>query len=87
MLVIDAAGAAVRDVLHRFPGKEGFHMVNASGGEEGLRLARELHPNAIILDVTMPDMDGWALLSALNGQGVKREGDQCPGYSWSKITR
>jgi DNA-binding response OmpR family regulator len=68
VLVIDAAGAAVRDVLHRFPGKEGFHMVNASGGEEGPRLARELRPNAITLDVTLLDMDGWEVLSALDGQ-------------------
>jgi CheY-like chemotaxis protein len=37
----------------------------ALNGEEGLRLARELHPAAITLDVMMPGMDGWAVLSAL----------------------
>ncbi len=64
VLVIDD-DAAVRDLLQRFLDKEGFHVVSASGGEEGLRLARELHPDAITLDVMMPDIDGWAVLSAL----------------------
>jgi CheY-like chemotaxis protein len=64
VLVIDD-DVAVRDLLQRFLGKEGFHVVSASGGEEGLRLARELRPDAITLDVMMPGMDGWAVLSAL----------------------
>ena len=67
MLVIDD-DPAVRDLLQRFLGKEGFRVVSASGGQEGLRLARELRPNAITLDVIMPHMDGWKVLSALNGQ-------------------
>jgi PAS domain S-box-containing protein len=64
VLVIDD-DATVRDLLQRFLGKEGFHVVSASGGEEGLHLARELRPDAITLDVMMPGMDGWAVLSAL----------------------
>jgi CheY-like chemotaxis protein len=64
VLVIDD-DAMVRDLLQRFLGKEEFHVVSASEGEEGLRLARELHPDAITLDVMMPGMDGWAVLSAL----------------------
>jgi CheY-like chemotaxis protein len=64
VLVIDD-DATVRDLLQRFLGKEEFHVVSASGGEEGLHLARELRPDAITLDVMMPGMDGWAVLSAL----------------------
>jgi CheY-like chemotaxis protein len=64
VLVIDD-DATVRDLLQRFLGKEGFHVVSASEGEEGLRLARELHPDAITLDVMMPGMDGWTVLSKL----------------------
>jgi CheY-like chemotaxis protein len=64
VLVIDD-DPAVRDLLQRFLSKEGFHVVSASSGEEGLRLARELRPDAITLDVMMPGMDGWAVLSAL----------------------
>jgi len=55
----------VRDLMQRFLAKEGFRVVTASGGDEGLRLARELRPDAITLDVMMPGMDGWAVLSAL----------------------
>ena len=44
---------------------KGFRAEAAASGEEGLRLARELHPLAITLDLVMPGMDGWAVLSAL----------------------
>jgi hypothetical protein len=64
VLVIDDE-AAVRDLMQRFLVKEGFRVVTAAGGEEGLRLARELRPDAITLDVMMPGLDGWAVLSAL----------------------
>ncbi|MBI4494086.1 MAG: response regulator, partial [Chloroflexi bacterium] len=56
---------AVRDLMTRFLSKEGYRVVTASGGEEGLRLARELRPAAITLDVMMPSMDGWTVLAAL----------------------
>ena len=64
VLVIDD-DPAVRDLMQRFLTREGFRVVTAPGGEEGLRLARELRPDAITLDVMMPGMDGWAVLSAL----------------------
>jgi len=64
VLVIDDE-AAVRDLMQRFLVKEGFRVVTAAGGEEGLRRAKELRPDAITLDVMMPGMDGWAVLSAL----------------------
>jgi GAF domain-containing protein/DNA-binding response OmpR family regulator len=64
VLVIDDE-AAVRDLMQRFLTREGFRVVVAAGGEEGLRRARELRPDAITLDVMMPGMDGWAVLSAL----------------------
>ena len=64
VLVIDDE-AAVRDLMQRFLTKEGFRVVTAHGGEEGVRRARELRPDAITLDVMMPGMDGWAVLTAL----------------------
>jgi hypothetical protein len=66
VLVIDD-DPAVRDVMRRFLTKEGFRVAMAAGGEEGLRLARDLRPDAITLDVMMPGLDGWAVLTALKG--------------------
>jgi CheY-like chemotaxis protein len=43
----------------------GFPVVTAAGGLEGLKLARDLRPLAITLDVMMPDLDGWSVLAAL----------------------
>ena len=45
MLVIDD-DSTVHDLMQRFLHKEGFQMVTATSGEEGLRLARELRPAA-----------------------------------------
>ncbi len=56
---------AVRQILIRSLEKEGFSPVSASTGEEGLRLAKELQPNAITLDVRLPGQDGWTVLAAL----------------------
>jgi two-component system, NtrC family, sensor kinase len=64
VLVIDDE-AAVRDLMQRFLTREGFRVVVAHTGEEGLRLARDVRPDAITLDVMMPGMDGWTVLSAL----------------------
>ena len=69
VLVIDDE-AAVRDLMQRFLAKEGFRVVAAASGEEGLRRARELSPDAITLDVMMPGMDGWAVLTALKADPV-----------------
>ncbi len=63
-LVIDD-DPRVHDLMQRFLRKEGLHMVAAMDGEEGLRLAKTVRPTMIILDVLMPGMDGWAVLSAL----------------------
>ncbi len=64
VLVIDDETNA-RDLLSRMLSKEGFSVVAASGGDEGLRLARELRPRAITLDALMPGMDGWTVLAKL----------------------
>ncbi len=54
-----------RDLIKRALARQGLHIELAGGGEQALRLAKQLRPDAITLDVIMPGMDGWAVLSAL----------------------
>ena len=64
ILVIDDDPNA-RELLSRYVAREGFSVRTAADGAAGLELARTLQPRAILLDVMMPRMDGWAVLSAL----------------------
>jgi signal transduction histidine kinase/DNA-binding response OmpR family regulator len=72
VLVIDD-DPVQRDLMRRFLSKEGFCVRSADSGQQGLRLARELIPIAITLDVMMPDMDGWAVLKELKADMVLRD--------------
>jgi signal transduction histidine kinase/CheY-like chemotaxis protein/HAMP domain-containing protein len=64
VLVIDD-DATVRDLMRRVLSREGFDVVTAADGKEGLALARELRPSVITLDVMMHEMDGWSVLQAI----------------------
>ena len=64
VLIIDD-DAAERDLMTRVLGKLDFDVITASSGEEGLRLARELQPKIITLDVIMPGLNGWGVLEQL----------------------
>jgi signal transduction histidine kinase len=64
MLVIDD-DPAVCELMRRVCSREGFEVVTAGSGEEGLRLAREKRPSVITLDVVMPGIDGWTVLKTL----------------------
>ena len=55
----------VHDLVRRFLQKEGFSVAGAQSGQEGLELARQLQPAIIVLDVMMPTMDGWSVLTKL----------------------
>jgi CheY-like chemotaxis protein/anti-sigma regulatory factor (Ser/Thr protein kinase) len=61
ILVVDDDPAS-RELVQRTLESEGFSVVTAATGEEGLELARELKPSLITLDVLMPSMDGWSVL-------------------------
>ncbi len=64
VLVIDDDEAIANLVRHHIA-RHGFRVESAPNGEEGLRLARDLRPDAILLDVMMPGMDGWSVMGAL----------------------
>jgi signal transduction histidine kinase/CheY-like chemotaxis protein len=79
----DAAGAltilvvdddeAVHDVVGTMLGREGYRVLHARSGPEAMTLAREQQPEAITLDVMMPQMDGWTVLSALKADPELRD--------------
>ena len=56
---------AVLDILSRNLAREGYSVRTAATGRDALALARELQPRLITLDVMMPSMDGWSVLTAL----------------------
>jgi CheY-like chemotaxis protein len=64
LLVIDD-DRDTRELLEAEFAGRGYRVVQAVGGAEGLRLARQLRPDAITLDIVMPDVDGWSVLRAL----------------------
>jgi signal transduction histidine kinase/CheY-like chemotaxis protein len=66
VLVIDDDQTA-RELMTTYLVEQGFAVETARTGVEGLRLARELHPVAITLDIMMPDIDGWTVIAALKG--------------------
>jgi GAF domain-containing protein/CheY-like chemotaxis protein len=66
ILVVDD-DATVRELVVRHLERAGFAVVAARGGQEGLRLVRELRPAAVTLDIMMPDLDGWTVLAAIKG--------------------
>jgi GAF domain-containing protein/DNA-binding response OmpR family regulator len=66
VLVVDD-DATARELVARHLERAGFAVVAARGGQEGLRLIRELRPAAVTLDIMMPDLDGWTVLAAIKG--------------------
>ncbi|GAB4174247.1 MAG: hypothetical protein Fur0032_13880 [Terrimicrobiaceae bacterium] len=63
LIIDDDADSA--DILRRNLEKQGYRATIANSGARGLELARSLRPAAITLDVMMPGMDGWSVLSGL----------------------
>ncbi|MBD3852587.1 MAG: response regulator, partial [Acidobacteria bacterium] len=83
-----------RELLQRTLEADGHSVVTAADGEEGLELARRLHPILITLDVMMPGLDGWAVLKELKADPdlhripvmmVTIESQQDLGYSLGAV--
>lgn len=67
ILVIDD-DSTVHELVKRNMTAEGFNIVSASNGKEGLELVRKIKPDVITLDVMMSEMDGWNVLMELKGE-------------------
>ncbi|MBS2013307.1 MAG: response regulator [Deltaproteobacteria bacterium] len=48
--------------------QEGFEVLSASDGIEGLTMAREMRPTVILLDIHLPKLDGWSVLARLKNE-------------------
>jgi len=62
-----------RDLLVATVRREGYRVIEATDGESALMLAREWRPDVITLDVLMPRMDGWAVLTAFKSDPLLAE--------------
>ena len=69
VLVVDD-DEAVHETVGAMLGREGYRVLHARSGAEALTMAREFRPDAITLDVMMPQMDGWSVLAALKSDPV-----------------
>ncbi len=72
ILVIDDDSVSL-EISERILGKRGYSVLIASSGDEGVTLAREKHPDIIVLDVIMPGMDGWQVLEKLKDDEKTRD--------------
>ena len=93
ILVIDDDPEAC-EIIERYLMKDGYTVVTAASGEQGLRLAHEIQPAVITLDVMMPGMDGWSVLRMLKADPklhhipvimLSMIDDQTRGYSLGAV--
>lgn len=47
--------------------RRGFEVIGANGGRQGLELVKEIKPDLVLIDLMMPDMDGWEVYQHLKG--------------------
>ncbi len=64
VLIVDDDPHA-RHIIGNHLARDGYRLLFADSGEQGLALARTEHPDVITLDIMMPHMDGWSVLTAL----------------------
>ena len=64
ILIVEDEGATARALAEKFKHQD-FNVLSAKNGEEGLALALKNHPDAILLDVLMPKMDGLTMMNKL----------------------
>lgn len=71
ILIIDDDPDLLQALVEQVDLEDGFAAAGANSGAEGLAMAAATKPAAIVLDVSLPDMDGFEACKALRAQGVK----------------
>jgi len=60
------------DLVRLILGRKGFQVIGANGGVQGLETVRREKPDLILLDLMMPDMDGWEVYQQIKADdGLK----------------
>jgi two-component system response regulator VicR len=60
------------DLVRLILGRKGFNVIGANGGVEGLEAVRREHPDLVLLDLMMPDMDGWEVYQQIKADAELR---------------
>jgi DNA-binding response OmpR family regulator len=61
------------DLVRLILGRKGFNVIGANGGVEGLEAVRRERPDLVLLDLMMPDMDGWEVYQQIKADADLRE--------------
>lgn len=61
------------DLVRLILGRRGFNVIGANGGIEGLETVRREKPDLVLLDLMMPDMDGWEVYQQIKADEILRE--------------
>ncbi len=62
-----------REMLQRRLEKRGFAVISAPDGEQGYSLARTELPDLILMDISLPEMDGWQVIELLKAERSTRD--------------
>ncbi len=65
--------AEMIDLIRLILGRRGFDVIGASGGVEGLEMIHQEKPDLILLDLMMPDMDGWEVYQQMKADEETRD--------------
>lgn len=61
------------ELIRLILGRQGFHVDGAEGGREGLKAMQENPPDLVLLDLMMPDMDGWEVYRQIKANDQLKE--------------
>ncbi|MGD0878278.1 MAG: response regulator [Anaerolineales bacterium] len=60
------------DLIRLILSRRGFDVQGANSGEEGLAIIRKEHPDLVLLDLMMPDMDGWEVYQQMKADDMTK---------------
>ena len=64
---------AIRGLLSLTLESEDYHVTTARDGHEALSRIRDQKPDVIVLDLILPDLDGWTFIRSLEQEGTRRQ--------------